>query len=417
MLSKNVKRFFCETISPFLHRAAQEQPTLYLLSSCAVAVAGFAYLIIFPSLFMVSIGKLYTLYPETISSGMHFSHYLWLSLFLISTLVSFRIFSFRFPKIEGVRVKPEKLPTLFTVLDTLQQETGNPTIQRVIVTDKYELELIKSPIFGIPFWSHNILVIGLPFLQSLSSAHFRCALTRKLLQFNKRGNLLSNWLYQMRQIWQHYLRQLQRDCRFGEQALLWFFMLYTPLFRSITVSAAQLDELVADRKVLDMINNDDVFKTIESIIISKIFLSKQYWPKVRGMFKQDPNANIYPYAKLERIIKSAFMRNDLKQWLEKNYEMESGPLDTTPTLKARMDVLGRKDVKPPSSPNETAAMVYLENAYSEVVKRIDEKWLKKQRQRKGEALDNETSADNFFASERNTPVQQKVYLEADSVMR
>lgn len=415
MLSKNIKRYFCETISPFLHRTAQEHTKAYLLFCGSIALAGYAYLLVFPALFMVSTGKLYTLYPETVASGMNYTHYLWLSLFLISILVSFRIFSFRFPKVEGVRVKPEKLPALFKVLDNIQSETGNLSINRVIVTDKFELELIKSPVFGIPVWSHNILVIGLPFLQSLSSTHFRCALTRKLLQFNKRGNLLSNWLYQMRQIWQHYLRQLHRDCRFGDQALLWFFMLYTPFYRSITVSAAQLDELRADRKVLDMINNDDVFKTIESIIISKIFLSKQYWPKIRNMFKQDPKANIFPYAKLERIIKSAFMRNDLKQWLEKNYELDGGPLDTTPTLKARMDVLGRRHVKPPSSPDETAAMVYLENAYNEVVKRIDEKWLKKQRSRNNEM--EEMTAENIFDRGYRKLFNRGSYLEPDSVLR
>lgn len=415
MQSRFIKQYFCEKVSPYLHRSAQNHPFAYLLFVSSMAILGYAYLLIFPVLFVISIDRLYAMYPATVTSGMNYTHYLWIALFLISTLVSFRIFSFRFPRIEGVRLKQEKLPALFKVLESMQDETKHPNLQKIMVTDKFELELIKSPIFGIPVWSHNVLVIGLPFLQSLSATHFRCALTRKLLQYNKKGNFISNWIYQMRQVWQHYLRQLQRDSKFGEQPLLWFFMLFTPLYRSISVSAAQLDELRADRKVLDMINNDDVFKTIESIIVSKIFLNKQYWPKVRDIFKQDPATVIFPYAKLERIVKSAFMRNDIKQWLEKNYELESGPLDTTPTLKARMEVLGRRHIKPPSSPVETAAMVYLDNTYSEVVKRIDEKWLKKQRQRNAEIESNKSENDIFQTSDKKV-INRSAYLEPDSIL-
>ena len=379
MFYKSLHKYFHDAISPRCHALAGRFPRPYLALVTIVAGMGYLYLLSFPALFIVSAGKIYHILTSGNTPAFTPSNMAWLSLFLISTLVSFRIFTLRFPVIEGVRMRRERSPGLFKLLDSLQDEHPVPTPDRILVTDRFELQIIKTPEFGMPLWNNSTLVIGLPLLQSLSATHFRCALTRKLVQFNGQGNALTNWLYQLRDIWKQYLKSLRNDRHFGDQPLYWFFSLYTPFYRSISTSAAQLDELSADREVLLTINNDDMFKTIESIIIGKIFLTRHYWPSIRDMIKQDPKAGIMPYSKLEHVIQSALSQNDIKQWLEKQYQTERHPHDATPSLKARMDILGRNRIKVPGAPRESAALVYLDTIYQDVVQRIDRKWLKRQR--------------------------------------
>ena len=377
---KIMYRYYHDTVAPRCHSLAEHFPRLYLSLVTAVALMGYLLLASFPILLIISAGNIYHIIAGK-AALFTLAHSLWLALLLLSTLVSFRIFTFRFPAIDGVRMRRERSPGLFKLLDSLQAENHHPEPDRVMVTDRFELQILKTPEFGIPLWTSTTLVIGLPFLQSLSASHFRCALSRKLAQFNGQDNTVTNWLYQLRDIWKLYLKTLRGKRQFGDQPLYWFFSLYTPLYRSISVSAAQLDELRADQQALDTINNDDLFKTIESIIIGKIFLSRHYWPSIRHMMKQDPKAGILPYAKLEQVIQSSLSQHNLGQWLEQHYNTERQPHSATPSLKARMDLLGRSRIKVPGSPQQSAALVYLDTVYQDVVQRIDEKWLKRQRRR------------------------------------
>jgi hypothetical protein len=410
MLHKAISQYYHDVISPRCHSLAGHHPRFYLAFVTGVAIAGYLYLLSFPALFVISASQIYHLATAS-TLTFSVSHIAWLSLLLISTIVSFRIFTFRFPVIQGVRMRRERSPGLFKLMDSIQAEYAYPEQDRVLITDRFELQVLKTPEFGLPLRHNTTLVIGLPLLQSLSATHFRCALTRTLVQFNSRENSLTNWLYQLRHIWKQYLKTLRKERRFGDQPLHWFFKLYTPFYRNISVSAAQQDELSADRQALLTINNDDMFKTIESILISKIFLSRHYWPSIRGMIKQDPKSGVLPYSKLEHVIKSTLSQLDIKQWLEKQYKTERQPDEITPSLKARMDILGRNRIKIPEQANESAALVYLDAVHQEVVRRIDEKWLKRQHRRqklrKASAIKPQPALSNLIKPDN--------YSETDSV--
>lgn len=386
-----LKRFYYDTLLSHCHRLAERFLYPYLALVTIFAITGFLFLTAFPVLLVISTEHLYQVLAGPTTDYITAPHLAWLLLLAFSTLMSFRILTLRFPGIEGIGLRRETTPKLFKLLDELQNDTHYPVPNRVVVTDRFELQIIKTPEFGIPLCHQSTLVIGLPILLSLSPNHFRCALAHKLAQFNGKDNTVTNWLYQLRDIWKQYLTALsaKKDLSVkkspsgkpsrSDQLLYWFFALYTPFYRCISIPAAQYDELLADQKVLDTINNDDLFKAIESLIVAKIFLQRLYWPSIHHVIKQNPKSGILPYTRLEQIIQSALPQYNIKQWLEQQYNNNRQPHNTTPSLKAHMEMLGRSRIKLPDSPQQSAAKVYLDTAYRGVIKRIDDYWVKRQR--------------------------------------
>jgi hypothetical protein len=236
---------------------------------------------------------------------------------------------------------------------------------------------VKIPRYPLPIWSVNTLVIGLPLMQCLSPEYFECAVVRKLLQHSKQKAGFLKWMQHLRSTWTIYSLQFATKRNLSHRVLAPVFHLYSKFYRDLAVPIANRVELMADQNTLSIVNDEDLLQTIEKVIVTKIFMDKEYWPRIAKLQKQGLTLSLAPYSNLENTLKDDLSNKSAKRWLDSLYEHESHRMHALPSLRSRMNNIGRNRVRIPEKTQETAAQYYLDNSYSEIITGINQLWLQR----------------------------------------
>lgn len=382
---------------------AQQYPNIYAALQVFVAMAGYAYLLLFPVLLLAGFWTLgsYVVMEQPSGNAMHFIG--WTLITGVSAMVTIQLTKIKFLTTPGITLDAPMANKLHLLLDKFADETTIPRIDRVVVTEQLSIDLVKTPTMAIPFWSCNTLVIGLPLMQCLSPEYFECAVIRKLLQYTKHRHCLIKWLHQLRNVWLLYMNVLSRNVTLGSLPLAIFFRLYAPLYRDLTTPVAHRNELDADLDTLQFVNDEDLLQTIEAVIVAKIFLDQQYWPKIQKSLKESQEMDIEPYSNLEEILKQGLTTKNTKRWLDSVFKSESHRLKAIPSLRARMHNIGRARIRIPERIQQTAAQEYLEHDYTRIVDGVNQLW----KQRNGRITRPAAStANTLIASQRAVDATQ-----------
>ncbi|MDH5650058.1 MAG: hypothetical protein OEY67_10435, partial [Gammaproteobacteria bacterium] len=218
--------------------------------------------------------------------------------------------------------------------------------------------------------------IGMPLLLGLPLEHFKVILLRKLGQFSRNNNPVTNWLYCLRQIMQDYHQALLRDPQLDKQFLALFFNIYLPLFDSLGGYILQLDELKADSSALEHINHEDVVLALEMEYLVARFLDTHYWPKVRQMVEQNPKASPFGCARLLPTLEGNLAKVNLKLWLAESRKMSLLTYDKMPNLRQRLENVGHDKPLPITLAKGSAATQLLGDAFYRALKVADMFWSK-----------------------------------------
>lgn len=361
----------------FVFSYARRYPNYYAALMLPLGLAGYVYLMFFPVLVVTSIGKMINIFSTTPFSqidsqlgGLVF----WFGAFILSAITTWQIINIKFKLPEGIDITPAIASNLHQLLQRTQTEISIPNIDRIIITEQLSIDVAKTPMFQLPFWSTNTLVVGLPLMQCLSPDYFKCAVIRKLLQYSKQRHTIPKFLHQLRNTWSQYSKYFWATTN-KNIFLSGFFGMYASVYRHLSIPVANHVELLADQDTLDIINDEDLLQTIEKVIVSKIYLEKQYWPKIQRLVKQDRYALIEPYSRLEQVLRSGLTPQLSKQWLDSLYSNQSKKLFPVPDLRSRMNNIGRHKIRIPEKTNETAASYYLNSAYRDIISEVNHLWL------------------------------------------
>jgi hypothetical protein len=341
---------------------ADEHPRSYLLLATGLALAGYAALLLFPGLVLAGIsGGYHALFAHPAIAW--YPLFTWLSMTAVAALVSWRIAQFRPVTPAGIVLDRQQAPALFELVEELGRHYRRPGIDRMVITAAFTLELVKTPCRFLPVWSANTLVIGLPLIQSLSAAQFRCALARRLGQFSKRYNLLGNWLFQLRAIWPQYCTT---PAGAGFQPVRWFFSAYAPLYQVISLPAARRDELAADSYALQACSDAEVLETITTETVYRLYLEEKYWPVFRKFSARAREAILDPHAGMAAVLHAGLQGDRGLQWLMKAMAREPRWDEPIPSLARRVDNIGHLETRLGEITAVPAAAVYLGTATGEL---------------------------------------------------
>lgn len=353
-------------------------PHIYAILVTPLALLGFAYLLVFPALAILGTGKIIqslVFTPINQLDNQIDSIAVWLGVTLISTLITREISRIRFTTPEGIDISSTTASRLYKLLKSIKQQTSIPRIKRIIITEQLSLDILKTPKLPIPIWSTNTLVVGLPLMQCLSPEYFKCAMTRKLIQHSKHQHTLLKWLAQLRAIWAQYPGKLKHKSNKYSKVLYFFFKVYAPFYKFISIPIANYVELLADQETLSIVNDEDLLQTIEKVIVTKIYMEKQYWPKIKNMIHHDRINLIQPYSKLEQVLQKGLTPQLSKRWLDTLYCSPPTRVQPIPDLRSRMNNIGRSSVRIPETIQQTAAQYFLDSAYRDIISEVNQMWL------------------------------------------
>ena len=364
-------------------------PRLYLAVVLLLALVGYVYVLAFPLVTLISLANILQAVASGIIDNWH-QILSWTSIMMLSGIVSYRAARLRIAPPSGLTLSEDKAPELFGQVRVLHARYKRPETRRIVISARYEVDIIKTPRWVLPVWSTNTIVIGLPVLQSLSPRQLDCMVARRIGQFSKRDNLLTNWLYQLRQAWQQIRTATTKNKATGIEPLTWFFALYAPLYSGVSAFAASLDELHADSYAMQLYNDQEVLDMVTADALCRWYLEKRYWPAVYKISAAGKNVLPAPHSKMAAAIRTNLRGEKLPALMQEMLQHEPRWNEALPSLKSRIKNIGHDKPSVSDFSGETAGTHYLGKSLDGMITVIDKQWrtalinkAKRQQQQRG----------------------------------
>ena len=350
-------------------------PRCYLGLATLLALFGYIYVLMFPLLILTGIMAVYESieFREAVDWQTVIA---WTAIIIVAILVCYRSLQIKPALPVGLTVTNDKAPELFSLVQQLRSHYKRPTIHRIIITGNYELDIIRTPRFALPVWLSNTLVIGLPVMQSLSPRQFECRLAGRIGQHSGQHNLLTNWLYQLRQIWPQYKLVYNRQKGFGTEPMKWFFAIYSPLYKTASTQVARQEELNADTYAMQHYNDEEVREMITADSLCRWYLRNQYWTSVCKAASTDTKTLPTPHIKMAAAVYTSMSGEKLQSLMTKAIRHTPSSRDTVPSLQSRIENIGHDKARLGRPATKTAAAHYLGGSMNGVISIIDKLWQK-----------------------------------------
>lgn len=348
---------------------------VYLGIVCLFAFIGYFFVLLFPYLAIVS-GI--TLYETLFASGdiNWQAVIIWSTALFLSTLITYRSIQIKPTPAVGLTMPETKIPKMYEAVQKLQDHFRRPTIHRIIITADYELDIIKTPRWVLPVWSTNTLVIGLPTLLCLTPTQFEFMIARRIGQFSKQTNPITNWLYQLRGVWPQYSHAYGKQKGIESKFLKWFYKIYASLYKTVSIYAARTDELNADKYTMELYNDADVHNMITTDAVCQLYLQSRYWPAIKKIASVKTETAMTPFRKLTSAIKGSLTGDKLDPIVGETFDMIPSRKDPMPSLRIRLDNIGHDSASMLEYNGIRASEYYLGSSLNGALNLMDKLWLK-----------------------------------------
>ena len=368
---------------PFSRQGAltlsNRQTRIYLILTVMFGAAGYLFLFLFPTLLVVMPVTLLYSVQSVMSTQQWFLVTVQVLFLFTGAVMTYTIFKLRFSLPSGLELTEAGFPRLFELLHELYEIYGEPRIDRVILRDRFDIRLIKTPRNGFAFSTTRTLVIGLPVLLAMSPLDVHVLLARRVGQLAGKDHRLNSWLYFLRDMWGHYL-----GCGDGRgssfvKSVYAFFQNYVPRYRSFSVGVARSSELEADRYALQAINDRDTARSITYQVLAETYLVRSYWPNVLQSAKQSGGSKMPPHAGMAKVFEGGLSGGEVQAQLKRVKRGGEIRKSAMPPLTDRLDNIGYQEPLLPKPLPVTAARFYLGSACDTCIEVIDKRSLSKLR--------------------------------------
>ncbi|MGI9320616.1 MAG: hypothetical protein ACR2O5_04325 [Thiogranum sp.] len=368
---------------PFSRQGAltlsNRQMRIYLILTVMFGAVGYLFLLLFPTLLVVMPVTLLYSVQSVMSTQQWFLVTVQVLFLFTGAVMTYTIFKLRFSLPSGLELTEDGFPRLFELLHELYEIYGEPRIDRVILRDRFDIRLIKTPRNGFAFSTTRTLVIGLPVLLAMSPLEVHVLLARRVGQLAGKHHRLNSWLYFLRDMWGHYL-----GCRDGRgssftKSVYAFFQNYVPRYRSFSVGVARSSELEADLYALQAINDRDTARSITNQVLAETYLVRSYWPNVLQSAKQSGGSKMSPHAGMAKVFQGGLSGDEVQAQLERIKRGGDIRKSAMPRLLDRLDNIGYQEPLLPKPLSVSAARFYLGSACDTCMEVIDKRSVSKLR--------------------------------------
>jgi len=165
--------------STLIFKLKEKFPHVSFGLSVLVASIGVLFLLMFPYLLLTLPSALYDAAATAKDLQGWIDAIILFFLILLAGGFSWAIYKLKFSLPTGLEITKEKFPHLLKLIEELQAEFNQPKIDRIILRDKYEIRVLKTPRSQMPFLNTRTLItvfscfISSPNWAALNPTHSR----------------------------------------------------------------------------------------------------------------------------------------------------------------------------------------------------------------------------------------------------
>jgi Zn-dependent protease with chaperone function len=371
-----------------LERSAAKRPVRYRIAAVSVALLGFLILALafgfafIPAAALIALGVLVA-FKATAA--------LLLVLIKLGKLVlllaipawtmlrsSVSLLFSRFPPPQGRELTRAEAPALYQRLDELRRRLKGPAIHRVLVVDEINAAIVQHPRFGLLGWERNVLILGLPLLQSLGEGEAMAVLAHEYGHLSGYHGRLGGFIYRFRAAWSR-LQQLSGQWTdWGSRLIARLFRWYAPYFNAYTFVLARQNEFVADQTAVEIAGRQNAANALIRTSITSQFAEATFWPSIERRIVGEPEPPGDRSAFWEQSLRSDLDSHQRARFLDVARQRRTDHMNTHPALKDRLAAIGARVDEEAAQhlepPRVSAASVWLAPSVDKIAAEMDGSW-------------------------------------------
>lgn len=355
--------------------SARRNPQVYQVKVALLAFAGYAYLGLMLLLALGVLGLMGLLLLS--GKGIYFViKGGWIVLLFAGAIL--RGLWVRFPQPEGRRVTPEEAPMLFATLDEFRRAMQGPRVHVVLVTNDFNASVVQVPRLGIFGFHRNYLIVGLPFMETMSPAEFKAVLAHEYGHLSSAHGKFNNWIYRQRTAWARIV-DLMVERNQGDWVILPFLRRFAPYFNAYSFVLARANEYEADRASVRL---TDARTTASALLRSELFgqyLGEKVYPAFHRQAWHAPQPALAWSEHLRRELKSGPAPADLNRWTLRATTRRTDSMDTHPALLDRIAAVGVAPELAPVRGPSSASVLLGEVTARQLHAEFDRRWQEENR--------------------------------------
>lgn len=351
-------------------------PRAWMAALVPLAVVGYLALVLFPLLAIVLGSSLPGALARAIDHGQWVSLLLQVVLLGIALPAIWRMVRFRVPLPEGRILDWEEEPAFINAVNELRDHYRAPAIDRVIVTGRFQVRLVRTPRFAVPGLYHTTLLAGVPLMHCLSAEQFRALVASHVGRPSGWQPRVAAWLTRLRDIWPQYCEFYGRYRDPASLALHWFLRGYRKLYDLLSLPVARADEVRSVNQALDHLADSDVAGLLSNLVVGQVFIEKHYWPRQMARLKKSPGAKLAPFATMAQAVRNDVGAEQRQRWIEQAFAAGPVPGDPAATLRQQLEGIGHTRPAMTHAVDRSAACHYLPDTLDKLNGELDAGWLK-----------------------------------------
>lgn len=241
---------------------------------------------------------------------------------------------------DGLRIRKSAFPELYSFLEDVQKNAGNPKVDRVYVTDEMNAAVSQTPRLGLFGWYRNDLILGLPLIQTLSRQELAAVLAHEFGHLSGEHGRLGAWVYRTRAVMSRILNTIERKKYFGSWMFLRFYRWYAPYFAAYSFALAREQEFEADRMAASVTSPQVIIDALVRVSAGDDYMGRVYWGEVWDEAGSRPAPPENVYNGLGERLRSVCDWDETQSTFEAMLERKTDHSDTHPSLSDRAEAVG-----------------------------------------------------------------------------
>jgi tetratricopeptide (TPR) repeat protein len=285
---------------------------------------------------------------------------------------------------QGILLRREEAPALFTLLDVLRAMVGHPRLDAVLLTGDLISEGLQRADPQRPWRLQNVLLVGLPEMLAVPPDEFRAGLLHALAHLSGQHGRFDTWYARLSQTWTQLLERLETRKHWSLFLFRPFMAWYAPAFMAHAYVLTRLVEYEADSTAAAKLGSRVLAQRLLRLAVKDRWLDEVFWPPLTARVADEPAppAGIYPA--MGAHLRAALPAAETHAWLEEALATAIQYDDLTPPLALRLEaldvVLAREGGTTEAAAHlaeavdGTAAECYLGEALPGLLARLDDAW-------------------------------------------
>lgn len=371
-----------EEIAARAEELARKNPKLYRVRLIAMAVGGYAFLLLMLLLLIaLLVGIVVLMMNSRHVNGLELKLVIVLGVLVWMMLRSLWV---QLSPPEGIKLDAKKFPALFEAIESARAVVGAPRVSDVVINGEFNASVAQTPRLGFFGWYKNQLTLGLPLMECLTPDEFRSVLAHEFGHLSGAHGKLGVWMYRVRQTWLQVVQNFAASGSSMTKLLVPFFKWYVPRFSAFSLAQMRRHEYEADHCATKVGGPPTAANALMRVNVMGAWLEEHYWADIYKQADRTDKPGT-PLSFLPARLREFSDGAAASQWLRLSLRRETEGDDTHPALCDRIAaILGSpakmsdEEIESRASslmrPERTAAQEWLSTDAAELAKQLDDKW-------------------------------------------